>query len=59
LDVKKAMSGESSAMDMLSIIRNDVKRNREYCNERIGRELNEKIKRLEQVEKIINEPAVS
>ncbi|CAG9333308.1 unnamed protein product [Blepharisma stoltei] len=59
IDIKKVTASDTSAADMLNLLRVDVKRNREFCNERIGRELTEKIKRLEQVEQLLNEPIVS
>lgn len=59
IDIKKVTASDTSATDMLNLLRTDVKRNREFCNERIGRELTEKIKRLEQVEQLLNEPIVS
>ena len=59
LDVQKVTSSDTTALDMLNLLRNDVKRNRDFCNERIGRELNEKTKRVEQVEQLLNEPVVT
>jgi len=44
---------------MLNLLKNDVKRNRDFCNERIGMELNEKSKRLEQMNKLLSEPVVT
>jgi hypothetical protein len=41
---------------MLKILRDDVKKNREMCIDRLGRELSEKHKKLEQIENILNEP---
>lgn len=59
LDVRKVTASDISAQEMLKLLKLDVKRNREFCNERIGRELTEKVKRLEQVEQLLNEPVVS
>lgn len=44
---------------MLKILRDDVKRNREMCMDRLGRELSEKHKKLEQIENILNEPMMT
>lgn len=43
---------------MLKILRDDVKKNREMCIDRLGRELSEKHKKLEQIENILNEPVM-
>ena len=59
VDIRKAVSEETSAGDMLNLLKNDVKRNRDFCNERIGMELNEKSKRLEQMNKLLSEPVVT
>lgn len=59
LDVKKISSGDTTALDMLNLLKQDVKRNREFCHERIGRELTEKMKRLEQVEQLLSQPLVT
>lgn len=44
---------------MLKIMRADVARSREMCIDRIGRELSEKQRKLEQYEIILNEPTMS
>ena len=59
VDIRKAVSEETSASDMLNLLKQDVKRNRDFCNERIGMELNEKSKRLEQMNKLLSEPVVN
>lgn len=59
INIKKAVSTDTTAQDMLNLLKADVKKNREFCNERIGRELSEKIKRYEQMEQLISEPHVS
>jgi intraflagellar transport protein 81 len=59
LDARKVTASDISGQEMLKLLKADVKKNREFCNERIGRELTEKVKRLEQVEQLINEPLVS
>ena len=59
LDVRKVTASDISAQEMLKLLKADVKKNREFCNERIGRELTEKVKRLEQVEQLLNEPIVN
>lgn len=59
LDSRKVTASDISAQEMLKLLKSDVKKNREFCNERIGRELTEKVKRLEQVEQLLNEPVVT
>lgn len=44
---------------MLKILREDVKKNRQMCMDRLGRELSEKHKKLEQIENILNEPIMT
>jgi intraflagellar transport protein 81 len=58
-DVRKALSTDTSAEEMLELLKADVRKNREFCNERIGRELTEKMRRMEQMEQLINEPLVT
>lgn len=59
LESKKMTASSVSADDMLKALKQEVKNNRELCNERIGRELSEKVKRLEFIEQILNEPVVT
>ena len=59
VDIRKAVSEDTSAGDMLNLLKKDVKRNRDFCNDRIGMELNEKSKRLEQMNKLLSEPVVT
>lgn len=59
LDARKVSASSISAQEMLKLLKTEVKKNREFCNERIGRELTEKLKRLEAVEQLLNEPAVT
>lgn len=44
---------------MLEILRGEAQKNRDLCNEVLGRELTEKSKRLQQIELIMNEPPVT
>jgi intraflagellar transport protein 81 len=59
LDSRKVSASSISAHEMLKMLKAEVKKNREFCNERIGRELTEKVKRLEAVEQLLNEPVVT
>ncbi len=44
---------------MLVALRNEVKKNRELCNERLLIEINEKRKKLEQMEKLLTDPPIT
>jgi hypothetical protein len=41
---------------MLLNLKNDVRQNREICNDIIGRELNDKKERLQRIEMVLQEP---
>jgi hypothetical protein len=57
--VKKMVAQHTSPEKMLEILRGEVKKNRDLCNEILGRELVEKYKRLQQIELLLGEPAVT
>ena len=59
LEARKVTASDISAQEMLKLLKAEVKKNRDFCNERIGRELTEKVKRLESVEQLLNEPVVT
>ena len=44
---------------MLYAIRNEVKKNREIVNERMTVEYNERLKKLQQTEKLLSEPPIT
>ncbi len=44
---------------MLQSTRNEVKKNRELSRDRLGLELKEKRKKLEQIERVLSEPPVT
>lgn len=44
---------------MLMSLRNEVKKNRDLCNERLAIEINEKRKKLELTEKLISDPPIT
>ncbi len=48
-----------SPEQMLEMIRAETKRNRDLCNETLGRELVEKSKRLQQISLMLTEPPVT
>ena len=58
LETRKVTASDLSPQEMLKTLKAEVKKNRDFCNERIGRELTEKVKRLDQVEQLLNEPSV-
>lgn len=47
MDCKKSMSPDNTPEQMLQSLRNDVKKNRELCADRLAIEINEKRKKLE------------
>jgi len=49
----------TSPEKMLEILRGEVKKKRDLCNEMLGRELVEKSKRMQQIELILTEPPVT
>ncbi len=44
---------------MLEMMRAETKKNRDMCNETLGRELSEKVKRFQQIGLVLNEPPVT
>ena len=59
IDVKKMATQNTSPEKMLEILRGEAKRNRDLCNEILGRELGEKGKRLQQIELVLGEATVT
>ena len=56
MDVKK-MSNENVGPDkMLENLKLETRRNRELCNDILGRELNDKMERLQRIEMVLQEP---
>ncbi len=43
------LSSDTTPEQMLKQLRNEVKKNREICNERLGMDMMEKRKKLEQI----------
>lgn len=58
MDIKKSFSGESPEQ-MLGALRNEVRKNRDMAQERLGLEIGEKKKKMNQIEKILREPGVT
>jgi hypothetical protein len=44
---------------MLNNLRSETRKNREICNDVIGRELNDKKERLQRIEMLLQEPMTS
>ena len=44
---------------MLNNLRNEVRQNREICNDVLGRELNDKKERLQRIEMVLWEPVAT
>jgi intraflagellar transport protein 81 len=59
IDARNSLSVDNTADHMLHGLRAEVKKNRDLCNERLGFEINEKRKKLEQIEQLLSEPPVS
>jgi intraflagellar transport protein 81 len=53
-DARKSLSPNNSPEQMLYAIRNEVKKNREIVNERMTVEFNERLKKLQQTEKLLS-----
>ncbi len=56
MDNQKAARENLSPEQMLNNLKNDVRQNREICNDIIGRELNDKKERLQRIEMVLQEP---
>lgn len=59
IDIKKMAAQNTSPEKMLEMLRADVSKSRNLCNEILGRELVDKSKRLQQIEFILYEPPVT
>ena len=58
-DARKNLSPDNSPQQMLHAIRNEVKKNREIVKERMTIEYNERLKKLQQTEKMLSEPPIT
>ena len=58
-DARKNLSPNNSPQQMLGAIRNEVKKNREIVRERMNVEYNERLKKLQQTEKMLAEPPIT
>lgn len=59
IDIKKMAAQNTSPEKMLEMLKADVSKSRNLCNEILGRELADKSKRLQQIEFILYEPPVT
>ena len=58
-DAKKSLSPNNSPQQMLHAIRNEVKKNRDIVKERMTVEYNQRLKKLQQTEKMLAEPPIT
>jgi len=56
MDIRKLNSENITPDRMLDNLRLETRRNRELCNDILGRELNDKQERLQRIEMILQEP---
>ena len=56
---QKVARDNLSPEQMLSNLKNETHKNREMCNDVIGRELTDKRERLQRIEMLLQEPATS
>ncbi|CAK79733.1 unnamed protein product (macronuclear) [Paramecium tetraurelia] len=59
IDAQKSLSPDNSPEQMLMALRNEVKRNREISKDRLGFDLKERRKKLEQIERLLAEPPIT
>lgn len=58
-DAKKSLSPNNSPEQMLHAVKNEVRKNREIVRERMTVEYNERLKKLQQTEKMLAEPPIT
>ena len=56
INIKKLNSENITPDRMLDNLRNETRKNRELCNDILGRELNDKSERLQRLEMVLQEP---
>lgn len=59
IDTQKSLAPENSPEQMLLALKNEVKKNRELSRDRLGFDLKERRKKLDQVEKLLGEPPIT
>lgn len=59
IDGKKTFALDNTPEQMLAALRNEVKKNRQLCEERLRIEINEKRNKCEEIEGILNLPKIS
>jgi intraflagellar transport protein 81 len=58
-DAKKSLAPDNSPEQMLNAIKNEVRKNREIVKDRMTVEYNERLKKLQQTEKMLAEPPIT
>lgn len=59
VDAKKSLAPENSPEQMVQALKNEVRKNREIVRERMTVEYNERLKKLQQTEKLLAEPPIT
>ncbi|KAM3147649.1 hypothetical protein pb186bvf_000456 [Paramecium bursaria] len=59
IDAQKSLSTDNTPEQMLLALRNEVKKNREISKDRLGFDLKERRRKLEQIEKLLKEPPIT
>lgn len=59
MNAQKVARDNLSPEQMLNNLKNETRKNREMCNDIIGRELTDKRERLQRIEMLLQEPATS
>lgn len=59
IDAKKTFALENTPEQMLAALRNEVKKNRQLCDERLRLEINEKKNKVDEIETILSMPKIS
>lgn len=59
IDAKKTFALDNSPEQMLAALRNEVKKNRQLCEERLQLEINEKKNKCDEIEGILSMPKIS
>lgn len=59
MNAQKVARDNLGPEQMLNNLKNETRKNREMCNDIIGRELTDKRERLQRIEMLLQEPATS
>lgn len=59
IDFERTQKEETTAQEMLNILSTDVRKNRELLMERYKKEISDKAYKLEEIDRILNEPLLN